>query len=232
MTDPALAPVPRRRPFADPRLLLGLLLVAASVAATVGIVAAVDRRVSVYAAAGPLEPGQRIAAADLVARGVVLDGSDALYLSPGDVPSSGLVVTRAVAQGELVPASSVGRRADADDTSLVLRLATRVSGAVRPGASIDVWSAAPATGIASRSGTGEGGTDGDAGSGPQPPSVIVAGATVVRVLDDDQSLTVDHAGSAVEVRLPRARVARVLAAIAAGDDLAVVPAGLGLTDAP
>jgi hypothetical protein len=217
MTDSTPAPAPRRRPFADPRLLIGLLLVAASVAATVGIVAAADRRVQVYAAAGPLEPGQRIAASDLVARGVALDGSDSLYLGIGDVPRGGLVVTRAVAQGELVPASSVGRTSDVDATSLVLRLATRVSAAVRPGASIDVWSATPATAAAQLE-----------GASVDPPTVLVSGATVVRVIDDDQALTVDHEGSAVEVRLPRSRVARVLAAIAAGDDLSIVPEGLGL----
>jgi hypothetical protein len=228
----------RRRPFADPRLLIGLLLVAASVAATVGIVASVDRRTEVYAAAGPLEPGQRIDASDLVARGVALDGSDALYLGVGDLPRGGLVVTRPVAQGELVPASSVGRRADVDDTSIVLRLATRVSGAVRAGARVDVWAAAPATGLAVTAGGGGGGADADADADPDAglaapgaPAVIVPDATVVRVLDDDQSLTAGSDGSAVEVRLPRSRVARVLAAIAAGDDLAVVPAGLGLADA-
>jgi hypothetical protein len=220
MTDSAsvAAPAPRRRPFADPRLLIGLLLVVASVAATVGIVLATDRRTEVYVAAGPLEPGQRIAASDLVRRGVALDGADSLYLGVGDVPRGGLVVTRAVAQGELVPAASVGRSSDVDATSLVLRLATRVSAAVKPGASIDVWSAPPAAATNAS-------TDAAAAA---PPSVLVSGATVARVLDDDQSLTVDHQGSAVEVQLPRSRVARVLAAIAAGDELAVVPAGLGL----
>jgi hypothetical protein len=211
------AALPRRRPFADPRLLIGLLLVAASVAATVGIVAAADRRATVYAAAGPLQPGQRIHADDLVARGVALDGSDELYLGIGDLPRDGLVVRRSVAEGELVPASSVGRSADVEATSLVLRLATRVSGAVRPGARIDVWSVPPAPPGAATDGAEAG-----------PPVVLVSGAGVVRVLDDDRGLTVDHEGSAVEVRLPRARVSRVLAAIAAGDDLAVVPAGLGL----
>ncbi|MGN6326494.1 hypothetical protein [Pseudolysinimonas sp.] len=219
MTDTASAPPLRRRPFADPRLLVGLLLVAASIAATAGIVAAVDRRVQVYAAAGPLEPGQRIAASDLVSRGVALDGSDSLYLGVGDVPRGGLVVTRAVAQGELVPAASVGRTSDVDATSLVLRVATRVSAAVKPGASIDVWSsAAPDPGA----------TTGDDAPATAPPTVLVAGATVVRVLDEQQALAVDRDGSAVEVRLPRARVARVLAALAAGDQLAIVPAGLGL----
>jgi len=219
MTDSASAPA-RRRPFADPRLLIGLLLVAASVAATVGIVAAVDRRVPLYAAAGPLEPGQRIAASDLVPRGVALDGSDSLYLGVGDVPRGGLVVTRAVAQGELVPTSSVGRSSDVDATSIVLRLATRVSAAVKPGASVDLWSATPATAAATVAPP-----EGDA---VDPPTVLVPGAVVVRVIDDDQTLAADREGSAVEVRLPRSRVARVLAAIAAGADLSIVPEGLGL----
>lgn len=214
---PSSARAPRRRPFADPRLLVGLLLVIASIAATVGIVAAVDRRTEVYAAAGPLQPGQRIAAADLVVRGVALDGSDRLYLGVGRMPRGGLVVTRPVAQGELVPASSVGRTSDVDATSLVLPLATRVSAAVRPGADVDVWSAPPAA------------TSGASGAdAADPPAVLVAGATVVRVIDDDQGLSVDRAGGAVEVRLPRGRVARVLAAIAADEQLAVVPAGMPL----
>ena len=205
----------RRRPLADPRLLIGLLLVVASVAATVGIVAAADRRMQVYAAAGALQPGDRIDAADLVPRGVALDGADAVYLGVGSVPRDGLVVTRSIARGELVPAASVGRTSDVDATSLVLRLAARASDAVRPGASIDVWAAPPVASPGSA----------DAAA---PPAVLVAGASVVRVLDDDQALTASRDGSAVEVRLPRSRVARVLAAVAAGDQIAVVPAGLPL----
>ena len=100
------APVPRRRPFADPRLLIGLLLVAASIAATVGIVAAVDRRTQVYAAAGPLQPGQRIDASDLVARGVALG----LEVLPGFfTPSEAFAAIAAGARRlKLFPAFSAG----------------------------------------------------------------------------------------------------------------------------
>ncbi|MFW8745975.1 hypothetical protein, partial [Mesorhizobium japonicum] len=101
------------------------------------------RRTQVYAASGPLEPGERIHASDLVARGVALDGSDSLYLAVGRIPKDGLVVTRGVARGELVPASSVATTSDIDSTTIVLRLATRVSGAVSPGATVDVWAAPP-----------------------------------------------------------------------------------------
>ena len=61
-----------RRPFSkagrgapDLRLVLGVLLVVGSVAGVYGIVAAADRRVTVYAAASALTPGERIDAGDL-----------------------------------------------------------------------------------------------------------------------------------------------------------------------
>lgn len=219
------ASAPRRRPLADPRLLIGLLLVAASVAATVGLVSAVDRRAQVYAATGPLEPGERIHASDLVARGVALDGSDSLYLAVGRMPKEGLVVTRAVARGELVPAAAVATTSDVDATTIVLRLATRVSGAVTPGATVDVWAAPPAATTSAAAGDA-GGVVGSV------PAVLVEDAAVVRVLDDDASLAADRDGSAVEVRIPRSRIARVLAAVAAGQGLSVVPAGLGLSSRP
>ncbi len=115
----------RRRPVLDPRLAIGVLLVAASVAGVVGIVAMSDRRTSVYAAASALSPGDRVDASELVRRSVALDGSDALYLSAGELPPGGLVVTHPLARGELVPASSVGSTAGVSSTSIVLEPATR-----------------------------------------------------------------------------------------------------------
>jgi hypothetical protein len=208
----------RRRLVADPRLFIGIALVVASVAATAGIVAAADHRVALYTAGSALEPGRRLHASDLVARDVALDSGAELYLGVGRIPHGGLIVTRPIARGELVPTSAVARRAEADATTIVLRLATQVSGAVRAGAAIDVWSA-PSPSRA---------TTEDTATGPAPPVVLVADAIVVRVLQDDQGFVSGTKGSAVEVQLPRGRVARVLAAIAGGDALAVVPAGLSL----
>ncbi len=217
MSIPEGAAPRRRRPLFDPRLLIGVLLVAASVTAVMGIVAAADRRTIVYAAAAALTPGDRIDVSDLVRRSVALDGADGLYLADGDIPSDGLVVTQPVASGELLPASAVGSSAGVSATSLVLELATRASDAVRPGASVDVWTAPPA----------RAGSLTDAAA-PLPPTVLVSGATVVRLVDDEGALAAKPARSAVELLVPRSRVARLLAAIAAGDALAVVPAGLPL----
>ena len=211
-------PASRRRRFViDVRLLIGIALVIVSVVAVIGIVSASDRRVTVYAAASALTPGDRIDAGDLLERQVALDGADGLYLAPGDLPAGGLVVGSVVRGGELVPVAAVGSTEGGRSTSLVLELGTRVSAAVVPGALVDVWSAPAATG---------GLTDAGAFG---PPAVLASDAVVVRVVDDD-GIVAAADGDAVEVLVPRSRVARLLQAIANGDALAIVPAGIPLAD--
>jgi len=244
MTDPDAA---SRRRFSkagrnapDLRLVLGVLLVVGSVAGVYGIVATADRRVTVYAAASALTPGERIDAGDLVQRSVALDGSDRLYLAAGDIPSGGLVVTQPIAKGELLPTSSVGSSSGVRSTSLVLQLATRVSGAVVPGAVVDIWAAAgpDAAGEMTSSDTSAAGSPGDGTTDPSgtpsadanAPAVVVSGATVVKVLDDSGGFSVASAGSSVEVLVPRTRVARLLEAIAKKAALAVVPAGIPIAE--
>ncbi|MFT4284064.1 MAG: hypothetical protein QM598_04450, partial [Protaetiibacter sp.] len=117
----------RRRGAIDMRLVVGLVLVAASVAGVVALVGALDRRTTVYAAASALSPGDRIDRGDLVERSVALDGADALYLREGELPADGLVVVRAVRDGELLPRAAVGDAAGIRSTALVLELAAPAS---------------------------------------------------------------------------------------------------------
>lgn len=134
-------------------------------------------------------------------------------------------MTKSVAKGELLPASAVGSTVGVRSTSIVLQLATRVSGAVVPGALVDLWSAPKVGGVnAALSATGE-------TEAPLAPTVLVAGATVTRVLDASANFAVDAKGSQVEVLVPRSKVARVLQAIAQGDALALLPAGIPVAQA-
>jgi hypothetical protein len=200
----------RRRRTVDVRLLIGLALVAASVVGVVALVGAVDTRTTVYAAAAALSPGDHIDRGDLVEREVSLDGADGLYLRADELPADGLVMVQPVRDGELVPRAAVGDASGVRSTALVLELTAPPSSAVRAGAVVDVW-ASPA--------------EAD-GRGFGVPVVLVPDAVVVRIVEDDG--LVSSGGSAVEVLVPRSRVARVLQAQAAGDALAVVPAGLAL----
>lgn len=214
MSDPRA--VPRRRRFGvDPRLIIGVGLVVASVAGVVGVVQASDRRVTVYAAHDTLAPGDRVVAGDLLTRQVALDDAAGLYLGEGDLPPDGLVATAVVRAGELVPLSALGTADGSDATTIVVQLAGRVSSPVEPGALVDVWTSSgesvdPSTGLA--------GT-------VIPPAVLAPDAVVTRVLRPE-GIVSSADGEAVEVLVPRARIARLLQAIADGDALAMVPAGI------
>jgi hypothetical protein len=209
---------PRRRAIVvDVRLIIGIVLVVGSIAGVFAVVSAADRRVTVYAAASGLSPGDRIDDADLLLRQVSLDAADDLYLGPGDLPEDGLLAAAVIRSGELVPLSAVGSAVGEESTSLVLQLDVRVGSAVVPGAIVDVWSSAAATGeVAGLGGFG-------------PPIVLATDAVVVRIVDED-GIIAGSDGDSVEVLVPRARIARLLQAIANQDALAIVPAGIPMSD--
>jgi hypothetical protein len=200
---------PARRGFwFDPRFAIGLVLIVASVVGVVAIVGAADSSSTLYAARDALAPGDRIGADDLVPTSARLQAGSGLYLVPGDLPEEGLVVTKPVLAGELVPASAVGSTAGLGYASLVITVQGRLPASVTAGSSVDVWAAAR--------------TDSTSFG---PPSVLVAGATVVSVLDDE-GLVVGAESSTMEVLVPRLRVARMLEAAANGDALSVVPTSI------
>lgn len=201
------ATVRRRRPI-DPRLLIGLGLVVASVAGVVGLVSAIDSRTVVVAAPATLAAGERIERGDLLERSVSLAEAGGLYLAADDIPAEGLVVMRTVRAGELIPRSALGDAAGLESTSLVVETAARLSSDALAGSTVELW-ASPVD--AQRGGFGE-------------PAVLVADAVVTRVLESD-GLMSGSSGGSVELQVPRDRVARILQAQADGDALAVVAAG-------
>jgi hypothetical protein len=200
----------RKRIWFDPRLAIGLVLIVASVAGVLGIVSSADASVSVLTARGALAPGDRIDESDLIETSVrIAEGGD-LYLVPGDVPAEGLIVTKAVGKGELVPASAVGSTAATRFASVVVTVNGQLPSAVQSGATVDVWAARK--GELSSFGA---------------PSVIVSGATVVRVIES-QGLVSSGETATLELLVPRTRIARLLEAIANADALSVVPVSLSI----
>lgn len=192
----------------DPRFAIGIVLVIASVAGVLVVVASADNTAMVYAARTALSVGDRITADDLVERSVRLGTITEKYLDADAIPSDGLIVTRTVAEGELVPASAVGSTAGERVASVVITVNAPLPKAVDAGSVVDVWAAREA----------ESGTFG-------PPAVLVPSATVVRVIEADGIIA---GGAAVDVELlvPRARTARILEAIANADALSLVPVSL------
>jgi hypothetical protein len=198
----------RRRFRFDPRLAIGVILVIASVVGVYAVVTAADRSVLVYAAASTVNPGDRIYADDLQSTSVRLGEATGRYLLPADVPADGLLVTRSVAAGELVPASAVGSAASIRFASVVVTVSGQLSKTIAPGVVVDVWSAVET----------DHGVFG-------PPVVLVGSATVVRVVESG-GLIADGRGGGVEVLVPRGRIARVLEAVANGDAISLVPVSI------
>lgn len=199
---------PKRKRSAafDPRLAIGLALVVGAIAGVVWIVAAADDSVQLYSAREPLAPGDRVTADDLEPRSVRLDAGAGLYLAPGDLPAAGVIVTRAIAAGELLPASATSSTDSLRLASIVLTPAGPLAASVQPGATVDVWAARELD-------------NHQFGA----PVVIVSNAIVVRLVKSD-SIVAKSQLTGLEVLVPRARVARVLDALANGDVISVVPA--------
>jgi hypothetical protein len=210
----------RKRSFwFDPRFAIGLALVVVSVAGVVGLVSQANSSVDVFAARTTLTPGEHVSASDLVPTSVRAGRIEKLYLSAGQIPSSGVVITRSVAAGELVPSSAVGSEAGAGLTSVVVSVNSVLAASIGPGSRVDLWSAAQAT-------TMVGDSTGAAPGTFEAPTVLVSSAIVVRIVD--QKNLVATQGTSVELLVPKSDTASVLDAIANGAALSVVPVDLPL----
>lgn len=208
MTAPLAPPLRPARRYRDPRLLIGLLLVTASVGAVVGIVTLADEGEEVLVAPRLLLEGERISLADLEPRRVVLGVEGHGYATPADIPEAGVVIARTVGPGELVPLSAIGDERGPRSTTVVVTLSTALGATVRPGDRLDLW-AAPAE-EAGRFGA---------------PAVIASGTQLVRSVTAEGIVSSGEAGR-VELLVPRRDVARILFAMANGDALSAIPASL------
>lgn len=201
-------PTGRARPrvfWADARFFLGLVLIAASVAGVWFVVAAARQTTPVLAAAHTIVPGDAVDAGSVRVVDVALGVNGPVYLDPDDV-ESGLIATRTIGEGELVPVAALGEAGTADTTSIVVHSSTDVPGAVDTGSVVEVWAAARED-------------DGDLGA----PEILVADAVVARVARDDAVI----GGSAVSLELviPREDVSAALAAISTDAAISVIPTG-------
>ncbi|MFF2390776.1 hypothetical protein [Agromyces sp. NPDC058104] len=187
----------------DPRLLIGLVLVAGSTLGVWALVAGLDDTVEVYVAGDTLTPGTRLETDDLDVAAVRLGASERHYLLVDGAPASSLVVTRTVQAGELVPLAAVD---DADRTGLstvVVPSRGPLPSGLEAGSRVDVW-AAKAT----------------ERGGFEAPKVLVGGAEIAALVE--QSGMMASEGTSVELLVPREKVAALLEALAAEDAIDLV----------
>lgn len=214
MTD---LPVPRasrlRRPgWRDARLIVGVLLVLASVALGSVVVSHADDRTAVYAARVPLVPGQRVTGDDLSRVDVQLGAQTPRYLAATSGLAPDRFVLRAVAAGELVPVAAVGERDEVGVQPLVLTVDAGAVAALQVGSTVDVYvnRVDPAAG--------------SSGAGFVGPELTLEAVAVSSLPRSAGGLGGGSAGDrAVQVMAPTTRIKEVIAAVDLGARVTVVP---------
>jgi hypothetical protein len=160
-----------RSAWRDPRLWIGVVLVAASVVVGARVLAAADDTVQVWAAATDLGAGQRVEADDLVAKRVRFGDDEALaaYFTVDDELPADLELTRSITAGELLPRGAVGTSSATGLVEVPIAVEPElVPPSVAPGDVVDVYVVAPLTAAV------------DAPDEQPPPSgPALTGATVV-----------------------------------------------------
>lgn len=144
---PATTPVPSaartaRPGWRDPRLWVGIAIVAASVVAGARLLAAADDTVRVWSAASDMGAGDRVTAEDLVASRVRFADDAALggYFTTEEELPSDMQLTRGITAGELLPRSSIGSATASGLVELPVAVEPeQVPPSVDAGAVVDVY---------------------------------------------------------------------------------------------
>lgn len=194
----------RRAFWADARFLIGVVLVAASIAGVWFVVGAARQTVPVLAAAETLVPGQAVTPADVTVVEVALGQAREAYLAP-DALGDGVVALGTIREGELLPAGATGPAELSERAAVVVRSSVDVPAGVDRGALVELWETPP----------------GEEPGSFEAPRILVADAVVARVARDDGVMAAT--GASLELMVDRARVGEVLAAVAAGSVLSAVP---------
>lgn len=200
----------RRPTWRDPRLVLGLLLVAGSVALGTWAVADAGRTVAVYAAATTLTPGDPIGPQDLVAVDVRMGDNLTLYYPVTGDPPQGLVALRTVGERELLARSAAGSADALDYRSIAIPVLETLSSKVTEGSTVDLWLVPePQAGSS------------DAAVAAAPPRVLAEGLVVTELGERGSGLMVGGAPS-VHVLAPTAVLPQLLAALAGGGTVSIM----------
>lgn len=200
---PTPASARRVRPprWVDARLIVGLVLVAVAVIATVRLLEQAGRTVEVYAAVDDLAAGVRPTTDDLRAVPVRLTPDTAArYLAVDAATVEFGVLQRDVAAGELVPAAALGSASEGDSRLVPVPLDADRARALARGDAVDVY-ATPRAGNA------------DAG-----PTVRLLQQAVVHTVDrGDTRFGGGAASVSVVLSVPAESVAALVAGARRGD---------------
>ena len=199
MGDTPVAGRLRRPGWRDPRLLIGLVLIAVAVTAVSGIVRSSDTTTPYYAARSTLVPGTVLNRDDVVVVHVRIPSGT--YVAPDDAPW-GRVVTRTVGDGEMVPREALADPDDFDGRPVAVATSLPLADGIERGSLVDVYLTR---------------TDAEA-----PHTELVASALVVASVERDSGSFSAGSTQTVYVVVPHGDIEGFLDALAAEGDISVV----------
>ncbi|MDN6301927.1 MAG: SAF domain-containing protein [Brachybacterium sp.] len=187
----------------DPRLIVGIVLVVASVLMGAVLVSRLSETTSVLVARSAIVPGDAISVEDLETVELRLGEQTDHYVGTPEAIPDGAVALRTIRAGELVPMSAIGQSAEVPLRPVVIPVDAAVAESVVPGATVELWHTAPAA---------EEGADAQAG--------LLVPDAVVRRIDEGSSLGMQE--MSVEVLVPSDSVDEVLEVLSQDERLDVI----------
>ncbi|KSW13750.1 hypothetical protein [Cellulomonas sp. B6] len=196
----------RRPGWRDPRLLVGVALIAGSVALGSWVVTDAQRTVPVYVARDTLVPGGGLTSAALVVADVRLGERADGYLRADSPLPDDAVLLRTVGAGELVPAAAVGAASDLGVRAVPVPLSGAAPTGLGAGSRVDLWWS-PAD--VER-------------TGQVVPRQLAAGLTVAELSSPDGAFA-GGGSRTVHVLVPEGDLPAVLGALSSEGTVGVVP---------
>jgi hypothetical protein len=148
----------------DPRLLVGVLLVLASVVGVVSMVGSADQTTEVYAAKDSIAVGEKLTADNVVRAKVRLGETEQHYVTVEAGLPDGLVAVQRIGKNQLVPKESLATVDALDRKPVAVTIDEALPPQAVAGTRVDVWVALP-----------------DARNGFSEPKLLLPGAEIAQV---------------------------------------------------
>ena len=152
-------------------MLVGMLLVLASVAGVISLVGSADRTTEVYAARDSIAVGEKLTPDNVVRAKVRLGETEEQYVTVESGLPEGLVAVQRIGKNQLVPRESLGEVDALDRKPVAVTIGESLPPQAVAGTRVDVWVAMP-----------------DARNGFSEPKLLLPGAEIAQVTSESTTL--------------------------------------------
>lgn len=155
----------------DPKLIVGILLVLASVAGVISLVGAADQTAEAYTAREAIAVGEKVTVDKLNRVKVRLGDLEQHYLTPATGVADGLVAAQRIGKDQLVPRANLGQPDALGRKPVAVTIDETLPAQAVAGSRVDVWVALP-----------------DTRNGFSQPTLLLPGAEIAQITPGSTAL--------------------------------------------